>query len=219
MRSRRLSDVLGTTVIGPRGKRVGKVADLAASLADADPLVTHLVVRGRWYPWSAVQGLDSEIRLRDTKCVEPQPGLLLGRHVLDSQIVDLDGKRLRRVGDVELDEDDGELRLVAVDVGAAALARRLGLHALARRLRSRTVDWQRLHVVARPAHALQLGAPAAAVHRLGEDELVTLVEQLPPAHGEELVAGLRRPLRVRARRRTPQRRRFPFRLIRRHAAP
>jgi len=215
VRSRRLSDVLGTTVIGPRGERVGKVADLAASLADAHPLVTQLAVRGRWYPWSAVQTFDSEVRLRNTTSVEPQGGLLLGRHVLDSQVVDLDGKRLRRVGDVELAEDAGELRLVAVDVGTGALARRLGLHALARHLSTRTVDWQRLHVVARPAHALQLSAAAAAVHRLDEDELTTLVEQLPPAHGEEVIARVRRPVRVRLRRRH----RFPFRLIRRHAAP
>jgi sporulation protein YlmC with PRC-barrel domain len=210
-----LSDVVGTTVIGPRGERVGKVADLAASLADAHPLVTHLVVRNRWYPWSAVQAFESEIRLRDTTSAVSQRDLLLGRHVLDSQIVDLDGKRLRRVGDVELVEDAGELRLVAVDVGTGALARRLGLHALAQHLPSRTVDWQRLHVVARPAHALQLAATAAAVHRLDEDELANLVEQLPPAHGEEVIARVRRPVQVRRRRR----RRFPFRLIRRHAAP
>jgi hypothetical protein len=158
--------------------------------------------------------LDSEVRLRDTTSAVSQRDLLLGRHVLDSQIVDLDGKRLRRVGDVELVEDGGELRLVAVDVGTGALARRLGLHALARHLSSRTVAWQRLHVVARPAHALQLAAPAAAVHRLDEDELATLLEQLPPAHGEEVIARVRRPAHVRRRRR-----RFPFRLIRRHAAP
>lgn len=215
MRSRRLSDVLGTTVIGPGGERVGKVVDLAVSLADAHPRVTQLAVRGRWYPWSAVQVLDSEVRLRDTTSAVSQRDLLLGRHVLDSQIVDLDGKRLRRVGEVELVEDGGELRLVAVDVGTGALARRLGLHALARHLSSRTVAWQRLHVVARPAHALQLAAPAAAVHRLDEEELATLVEQLPPAHGEEVIARVRRPVRARRRRR----RRFPFRLIRRHAAP
>ncbi len=215
MRSRRLSDVLGTTVIGPGGERVGKVADLAVSLADAHPRVTQFAVRGGWYPWSAVQALDSEVRLRDTTSAVSQRDLLLGRHVLDSQIVDLDGKRLRRVGDIELVEYAGELRLMAVDVGTGALARRLGLHALARHLSSRTVDWQRLHVVARPAHALQLSAKAAAVHRLDEDELATLVEQLPPAHAEEVIARVRRPHHMRPRRR----RRFPFRLIRRHAAP
>ena len=216
MHSRRLSDVLGTTVVGPGGEHIGRLGDLAASLAEVNPVVTHLVVRGRWHPWSAVDAFDSEIRLRDTTGVEqPERALLLGRHVLDSQVVDLDGKRLRRVGDVELVEDDGKLRLAAVDVGTGSVIRRLGFHS-ALRLRTQTVDWQRLHVVARPAHALQLAAPAAAVHRLDDDELATLVEQLPPTQGEEVIARFRRPLRARRRR---ARRRFPFRLIRRHAAP
>ena len=84
-------------------------------------MVTHLIADGRWYPWVDVETLDPRPRLRT---VEPAPpvrhSLLLDRHVLDSQIVDLAGKRVRRVGDVELAEDAGRLRLVAVDVGAAA---------------------------------------------------------------------------------------------------
>jgi len=217
--ARLLSDLLGATVIGPGGERIGRVDDLATSLAEEHPLVTHLVVRGRWYPWSAVEALDPEVRLRDATAGGASRALLLHRHVLDSQIVDLEGKRVRRVADVELAEDEGRLRLVAVDVGTAALARRLGLRALARRLRSRSVDWRALHVVARPAHGLQLAAPAAAVHRLDEDELAALVDQLSPTHAEELLAGIRRPPRAPARPRPPRRRRFPFRLIRRHAAP
>ena len=137
MAARRLSDVLGATVIGPGGERIGRVADLAASLAEEYPLVTHLLAHGRWYPWSAVDALEPEVRLRDTTAAETSHALLLGRHVLDSQIVDFDGKRVRRVGDVELVETDGKLRLVAVDVGTAALVRRLGFRALARRLRRR----------------------------------------------------------------------------------
>jgi sporulation protein YlmC with PRC-barrel domain len=214
--SRRLSDVLGTTVSGPGGERVGRVADLAASLAEEHPLVTHLLVRGRWYPWSSVDALEPEVRLRDTTAAEAPHALRLGRHVLDSQIVDLAGKRLRRVADAELAERDGKLRLVAVDVGASALVRRLGFRGLARRLPSRSVDWQALHVVARPAHGLQLSAPTAAVHRLDDDELAALVELLPPTHAEEVLARTRRPQAARSRRR--RQRRFPFRLIRRRAA-
>lgn len=219
MAARRLSDLIGTTVIGPGGERIGRVGDLAASLAEEHPVVTHLGVRGRWYPWSAVETLEPQVRLREAAAVKAPRALLLGRHVLDSQIVDLEGKRVRRVGDVELAEDEGRLRLVAVDVGTAALARRLGLRGLARRLRSESLDWRALHVVSRPAHGLQLAAPAAAVHRLDEDELAALVEQLSPTHAEEVLAGVRHPPPAPARGRPARRRRFPFRLVRRHAAP
>ena len=70
--------------------------------------------------------------------------------LLDKQIVDIDGRKVVRVNDLSLDEIDGDLRLVAVDVGAAGLLRRLGLErgyrVLARNLRlptpERYIDWE-----------------------------------------------------------------------------
>lgn len=63
---------------------------------------------------------------RDT----PRTALLLGRDVLDTQVFDIAGKRLARVGDVRLEEDQGTLRAVGVEVGVGAVMRRLGLLAL-----------------------------------------------------------------------------------------
>ena len=174
-------------------------------------MVTHLIADGRWYPWADVETLDPRPRLRTVEPAAPvRHSLLLDRHVLDSQIVDLAGKRVRRVGDVELAEDAGRLRLVAVDVGAAALLRRLGLRRAAGRARRQPIDWRSLHVISRPAHGLQLDSPASAVHRLSDAELV---DQLPPIHAREVLArrGAAAPARP------PRRSRFPLRLIRRRA--
>ncbi|TMD11358.1 MAG: magnesium transporter, partial [Chloroflexi bacterium] len=50
--------------------------------------------------------------------------------VLDKQIVDLDGRRVVRVNDLQLTEVRGELLLVAADIGIRGILRRLGLEAL-----------------------------------------------------------------------------------------
>ena len=46
---------------------------------------------------------------------------------MDKQIVDIDGRKVVRVNDLRLDELGDQLHLVAVDVGAAGLLRRLGI--------------------------------------------------------------------------------------------
>jgi len=70
--------------------------------------------------------------------------LLLCRHVLDGQVFDSVGKRRARVGDVDLDREDGLLRVVAVDVGVAPLLRRLGLRRISRRVPAEAVGWKDL---------------------------------------------------------------------------
>ena len=65
--------------------------------------------------------------------------LLLERHVLDAQIVDLAGKRLTRVADVELVLDGRVLSVQGVEIGLAPLLRRLGLRFLVGHARSSAI--------------------------------------------------------------------------------
>lgn len=55
---------------------------------------------------------------------------LLSKHLLDRQIVDINGKKLVRVNDLRIAEIAGEFRVVAVDTGVLALGRRLGVEDL-----------------------------------------------------------------------------------------
>lgn len=71
---------------------------------------------------------------------------------------------MARVSDIALD-DDG--RIVAVELGAAALVRRLGLRRLGARLDAERVAWERLGPARGHPGALQLrdGGPIEHVHR------------------------------------------------------
>jgi hypothetical protein len=175
---------------------------MAARIDVAYPPVTAVRVRCsrrqvvllRWeaiasFEESAVQLRSPVSELRET---ELQPDeLLLGRDVLDTQIVDIAGKRLVRVSDVELAREAGTLRVVAVDVGLSSLLRRLGLRWVARRLQARmkaeAVAWEDLHMTSARGHALECSTVGKRLRRLGPAELAQLVARLPLSRGLELL--------------------------------
>jgi hypothetical protein len=113
--------------------------------------------------------------------------LLLAEHVLDTQIIDTNGKRVVRVGEIELAHEHDDLLVAGVEVGRAALARRLGLHRIAARISPEFLDWRDLHIASGRGHALQLRTPSARVHRLSASELEHVISRLPLGHAADVL--------------------------------
>lgn len=195
-----LTDILGATVTDTAGAPVGRLADLIASLDREHPPVTHLVIRRRGappaaVPWADVTSFEPRAGIEvapaaERPAADDVPGLRLQRDVLDVQIVDVAGRRVARVADVDLARQDDGLRVAAVDIGARAALRRLGLGRLARQRQDAAVDWTALHLASGRGHRLQLETPAARVHRLSHSELAALVARLPPARGAEVLKAV-----------------------------
>ena len=168
----RLTDLLGRRVLDDTGRLAGRVADLVVDHEEAYPRVVAVAVREgrsvRFAPFAGVDGGETVIR-GERRATAPD-GLRLVRDLLDAQVVDIAGRRLARVGEIDLAPCEGALRAVAVDVGLAPVARRLGLRRLARRLPSDVIDWQGIHFVSGRGHQVQLASPAAAIHRLTPQE-------------------------------------------------
>ena len=116
--------------------------------------------------------------------------ILLGRDVLDTQIVDIVGHRVNRVGDVILESRDGHLVPVGVEVGPASLVRRLGLRRSADHLAEHVVAWTDLHLTSARGHTVQLATSAAALHRLDAGELAELIARLPPTHAVDVLSAV-----------------------------
>jgi hypothetical protein len=136
-------------------------------------------------------------------------------------VVDLAGRRLARVGDVELAERDGALCAVAVDVGLPPVIRRLGMRRLARHLREEWIGWDGIYLASGRGHRLQVEHRAAEIHRLDHAQLMALVARLPPARGAEVLDVARPgehadPVAAARRARRP-RRRFPVMRARKRA--
>ena len=139
-----LSDFLNAEVVDLRQHRVGRVRDLVVVMTDPFPKVTGVILKGnhriRSVDWSVVRSWDNKelsLKLAEANLqphVRVESELWLSRQVLDKQIVDMDGRRVVRVNDLQLSQVDGNLLLVGVDIGARGLARRVGLEGPGRRV-------------------------------------------------------------------------------------
>ena len=107
--------------------------------------------------------------------------------LLDRQIVDLEGRRVIRVGDVVLEDREGSLEVTAVEVGLAAVLRRLGLARLAARFPPQLLPIDRLHLASEAAGGLLLDAPRERLEELDEATVTTLLSRLPVPAAEHAV--------------------------------
>ncbi|MGZ6260675.1 MAG: magnesium transporter MgtE N-terminal domain-containing protein [Candidatus Limnocylindrales bacterium] len=203
-----LSQVVGRPVRDPQGEPIGKVADLIVAIGDRYPPVTGLVVatdrRRIFLPWSDVASFDlsgatlNTDRIDIAKFTKRDNELLLYIDLQDKQIVDIDGRKVVRVNDLRLDEIEGKLHLVAVDVGASGLLRRLGIEGpyrtIARNLRlpvpERYIDWEDVDPVETSIASIRLRVPHAGLRELHPADLASIIDQLAPRDRAGIMATL-----------------------------
>jgi len=203
-----LSQCIGLPVRDPSGEPIGTIADLIVAIGDRYPPVTGLVARTDrrqiFLPWHNVRTFDeggARLRVRTIdigKFRQRQDEILLKADLLDKQIVDIEGRKVIRVNDVSLDEVDGRLRVVAVDVGAAGLFRRLGLEGpfrtIARNVGAavpeRYIDWEDVDPLDSTIASVRLRVPHAKLAELHPADLANIIEELAPRDRLGVLASL-----------------------------
>jgi CBS domain-containing protein len=203
-----LSRCLGLPVRDPSGEPLGSIADLIVAIGGKYPPVTGLVVRTDrrriFIPWTDVESFDVagarlHVRTIDIGTFrQRQNEILLKADLLDKQIVDIEGRKVIRVNDVSLDIVDGRLRLVAVDVGAAGLLRRLGIEGpfrtIARGLGAtvpeRYIDWEDVDPLEATIASVRLRVPHARLAELHPADLASIIEDLAPRDRAGVLASL-----------------------------
>ena len=131
-----LSQVLGRPILDLEGERVATLKDVIVRLGEVDhPPVAGFVARYRrrdfFLPrWRISHFGEQGVRLNsDILDLRPfmrrEGEVLLARDVLDKQLIDVDGKRVVRVNDVQIIEAANEWHVTGADVGLIGLWRRL----------------------------------------------------------------------------------------------
>jgi CBS domain-containing protein/sporulation protein YlmC with PRC-barrel domain len=197
-----LSQVLGRPIRDLEGERVATIKDVIVRLGEEDhPPVAGFVARYQrrdfFMPrWRISEFNEQGARLNaDILDLRPfvrrENEVLLARDVLDKQLIDVDGKRVVRVNDVQLIEAGNEWRVTGADVSLQGLWRRLlpaGFVGSGRPVE--VIDWADVGYLATDAATVQLKSSSDKLARLHPVEIARLAEALSYHHGSEIVEAL-----------------------------
>jgi len=197
-----LSQVLGRPIRDLEGERVATIKDVIVRLgADDHPPVTGLVARYRRRDFFLSRWRVSELNQQGVRLnsdiLDLRPFLrregevLLARDVLDKQLIDVDGKRVVRVNDVQIIETSSDWRVTGADVSLQGLWRRLAPKGFVGAGRPvEVLDWADVGYLATDAATVQLKSSSDKLSRLHPVEIARLAEALSYHHGSEVVESL-----------------------------
>jgi CBS domain-containing protein/sporulation protein YlmC with PRC-barrel domain len=197
-----LSQVLGRPIRDLEGERVATVKDVIVRLGGDDhPPVTGLVARYRrrdffMSRWRMTDLNTKGVRLNSDildlrPFVRREGEVLLARDVLDKQLIDVDGKRVVRVNDVQILDAAGEWRVTGADVSLQGLWRRLAPAGfVGTKSTVEVLDWADVGYLATDAATVQLKSSTGKLARLHPVEIARLAEALSYHHGSEVVESL-----------------------------
>jgi magnesium transporter len=201
-----LSELLGATVYDPSGAASGRVRELALTPQEDRSRISSLIVKtksgNRLLPFAAVNSINGGVKATTTPGewapVNGMEGLfLLERDLLDQQVIDINGRKVVRVNDVELQFDVQRgvtaappvLRVHSVDVGAKGAVRRLlaglapkpALQALVGRIPPRSIPWNFVDLIETdPARRVKLKISHEGLAKLHPADIADIVEELAP---------------------------------------
>jgi len=216
MTSLALSELLGQRVYDAQSERLGRVREVALFPQDDPNRVAALIVRtpggDRIVSTDLLRGVNGGVHTTARRAELPiyssgEGMLLLERDLLDQQIIDVHGRKVVRVNDIELSFDSHwattsqgmNLRIAAVDAGARGAIRRLlrGVvprYALSRwleRIPSRNIPWEFVNLIETdPARRVRLKISSDLVSRLHPADIADIIEELGPAERDAVFQTL-----------------------------
>lgn len=123
---------------------------------------------------------------------------LLSKHLLDKQIVDINGKKLVRVNDLRIAKIAGEYRVVAVDTGILALGRRLGVEHIIRKFynilnkkpQDSLIIWDNVESLEMVNNNLKLSVPYKKLSKLHPADLADILEDMDVNYRKKVFESL-----------------------------
>ena len=200
-----LSELEDMIVVDLDGIVVGDLLDVVARSTLDVPTVTAFLVEGEdehlRASWDQVAEMDVDGETLRLSCAtaELEPASLSGGElslvdtVLDNQVLDMRRRVFQRVQDVVLEPEGGELVLKGVDVGSNALARRIGLGFLTKRLPRRSGDfvpWKDVNLISLQLSRLNFVDAFAEIAELHPADIADIISQVGPRERSAVLAAL-----------------------------
>jgi sporulation protein YlmC with PRC-barrel domain/CBS domain-containing protein len=216
MTSLPLSELLGATVYDPSGAPTGRVREATLAPQEDRTRIASLIVKtksgNRVLPFSAISSVNADVHTStppaDWPMANGAEGLfLLDRDLLDQQVIDINGRKVVRVNDVELQIDlvneagqtHTTLRVASIDIGVQGAMRRLlrglapraTLHSLLHKIPPRTIPWSFIDLIETdPARRVKLKISHDGLAKLHPADIADIVENLAPDEREAVIRTL-----------------------------
>ncbi|HEX4031164.1 MAG TPA: CBS domain-containing protein [Terracidiphilus sp.] len=208
-----LTALLGTPVTDAQGRLCGRLKDIAVATGPEAGRVAGLVLKTRAglsiVPSQEVMETPAgTLELRSASALVPLKKdegnyLYLQQDLVDRQIIDIHGRKVVRVNDVDL-EWLGRggvhlLRVAEVEVGLRGAFRRVfkgvlpraRLEAISRRFSARGIPWQFVDVIeVDPARRVKLRIEHERLAEMHPSDLADILEDLAPAEREAVFTSL-----------------------------
>jgi len=207
-----LTALLGTPVTDAHGQLRGKLKDIVVTTGPDGGRVAGIALKTR----SGLSIVPSQevmetpagtLELRSAEALAPLKDdgshLFLQRDLVDRQIIDINGRKVVRVNDVDLEwTDQGavhHLRVAEVEVGLRGAFRRVfkgvlpraRLESISCRFSARSIPWQFVDVIEPdPARRVKLRIEHERLAGIHPSELADILEDLAPAEREAVFTSL-----------------------------
>jgi len=199
-----LSQILGQPIFDAGGEKIAAIKDVIVRFGEEEyPPVIGLVARYRrrnfFMPQSKISSFGESGAKMNSETIDLSPfsrrknEVLLAKDVLDNQLIDVDGKRVVRVNDVQIIEVGSQWRVTGADVSLQGFLRRLmptGFYGSSRPVE--VLDWADVGYLAtdKSRAAVQLKSSKNKLSRLHPVEIAQLAETLSPIHRTGIVESL-----------------------------
>jgi magnesium transporter len=207
-----LSELLGLPVFDPAG-RVGRVREVALVPQDDPARIAALVVRtsdgDRLLAGNRLQSINGGVRTGEALAnwvafSSSQGMLLLERDLLDQQIIDINGRKVVRVNDIDLvveinEHNEVTLKIANVDAGARGAVRRLlkgmvpraTLSAMMSKIPPKHIPWDFVNLIETdPARRVHLKISSDKIEKLHPADIADIIEDLAPAERDAVFGDL-----------------------------
>ncbi len=207
-----LTALLGTPVTDAQGQIRGRLKDIAVATGPDAGKVAGLVLKTKSglsiVPSHEVMETPAgTLELRSTAALVPLNDqgsyLYLAQDLIDRQIIDVHGRKVVRVNDVDLEwtghGNNLQLRVAEVEVGLRGAFRRVfkgvlpraSLDAFSRKFKERGIPWQFVDVIeVDPARRVKLRIDYDRLAEMHPSDLAEILEDLPPAERDALFTSL-----------------------------
>jgi magnesium transporter len=199
-----ISQILKRPIFDARNDPIATISDVIVRYGEEEyPPVIGLVARyrrrnffmpGRDVSELSLQGAKMRSNMLDlSPFVRREGEVLLGKDVLDNQLIDVDGKRVVRVNDVQIIEVGDRWRVTGADVSLQGFVRRLmpkGFYGSDQPVE--VIDWADVGYLATDTATVtvKLKSSKDKLSRLHPVEIAQLAETLSPIHRTEVVESL-----------------------------